>query len=206
MAILTVGGLALVAHSSGGALLSYGGSYLGSTFVGAPVVSAFTTAAGVLSQMSAAAVSVVSAPATVPVLATVATVATVAVVAVGAYCYFHGIPAPVAEMLSASGVGSAGAKGFAVSVAKLAPALIALGVAGYLSYVVYKDFKTFKADYQARMAQPTGDINTDAHAYPYAFNDEGKRRRSWLAWLISVFARLMGRKPRNQVPVARRLT
>jgi hypothetical protein len=203
MAILTVGGLALVQHAAGGAILSYGGSYLGGTYVGANVVSAFTTAAGVLSQMSAAAGSIASAPATVPVLATVATVA---VVAVGAYCYFHGIPAPVTEMLSAAGVGSAGAKGFAVSVAKLAPALIALGVAGYLSYLVYKDFKSFKADYQARVAQPTGDLDTDAHAYPYAFNDEGKRRRSRLAWLISVFARLMGRKSRSQVPVVRRLT
>lgn len=203
MAILTVGGLALVGHAAGGAILSYGGSYLGGTYVGANVVSAFATAAGVLSQMSATAVGVVSAPATVPILAGVTTVA---VVAAGAYCYFHGIPAPVAEMLSAAGVGSAGAKGFAVAVAKLAPALIALGVAGYLSYVVYKDFKTFKADYQARVAQPTGDIDNDAHAYPYAFNGEGKRRQSWWAWLVSVFSRLVGRKPRGQAPVARRLT
>lgn len=203
MAILTVGGLALVGHSAGGAILSYGGSYLGGTYVGANVVSAFTTAAGVLSQMSATAVGVVSAPATVPILAGVATVA---VVAAGAYCYFHGIPAPVAEMLSAAGVGSAGAKGFAVTVAKLAPALIALGVAGYLSYVVYKDFKAFKTDYQARVAQPTGDLDVDAHAYPYAFDPEGKRRQSWWAWLVSVFLRLLGRKPRGQAPVARRLT
>lgn len=203
MAILTVGGLALVAHSSGGAILSSGGSYLGGTYVGTNVASAFTTAAGVLSQMSATAVSVASAPATLPILAGAAAVA---VVAAGAYCYFHGIPAPVVEMLSAAGVGSAGAKGFAVAVSKLAPALIALGVAGYLSYVVYKDFKSFKADYQARVAQPTGDIDTDAHTYPYAFNEEGKRRQSWWAWLISVFAQLLGRKPRGLVPVSRRLT
>ena len=203
MAILTVGGLALVAHSSGGAILSYGGSYLGGTFVGAKVVSGFATAAGVLSQMSATAVSVASAPATMPIIAGVATVA---VVAAGAYCYFHSIPAPVVEMLSAAGVGSAGTKGFTVAVAQLAPALIALGVAGYLSYVVYKDFKSFKADYQARVGQPTGDIDTDAHAYPYAFDGEGKRRQSWWAWLISVFARLLGRKPRGQVPISRRLT
>lgn len=203
MAILTVGGLALVAHSAGGAILSYGGSYLGGTYVGANVVSGFATAAGVLSQMSATAASVVSAPATMPVIAGVATVA---VVAVGAYCYFHGIPAPVVEMLSAAGVGSAGTKGFAVVVSKLAPALIALGVAGYLSYVVYKDFKSFRADYQARVAQPTGDIDIDAHAYPYAFDADGKRRRSLWAWLISIFSRLLGRKPRNEVPVARRLT
>lgn len=202
MAILTVSGLALVGHSAGGAILSYGGSYLGGTYVGANVVSAFTTAAGVLSQMSAGAVSLASAPATLPI---VATVATVAVVAAGAYCYFHGIPAPVAEMLSAAGVGSAGAKGFAVAVAKLAPALIAMGVAGVLAYVVYKDFKAFEADYQARVAQPTGDIDLDAHEYPHAFDPEGKRRQSVWAWLISVFARLLGRKPRSRAPVSRRL-
>lgn len=203
MAILTVGGLALVAHSSGGVLLAHGGSYLGGTFVGAPIVSAFATAAGVLSQMSTTAVSVVSAPATVPV---VAGAVAIAAVAAGAYCYLHGIPAPVAEMLSAAGVGSAGAKGFVVPVAKLAPALIALGVAGYLAYIVYKDFKAFRADYQAHVAQATGDIEIDAHAYPFAFTPEGKRRRSWWAWLIGVFARLVGRKPRAQAPVPRRLT
>jgi hypothetical protein len=152
--------------------------------------------------MSAGAVSLASAPATLPI---VATVATVAVVAAGAYCYFHGIPAPVAEMLSAAGVGSAGAKGFAVAVAKLAPALIAMGVAGVLAYVVYKDFKAFEADYQARVAQPTGDIDLDAHEYPHAFDPEGKRRQSVWAWLISVFARLLGRKPRSRAPVSRRL-
>ena len=203
MAILTVGGLALVQHAAGGAILSYGGSYLGGTYVGANVVSAFTTAAGVLSQMSAAAGSTASAPATVPVLATVATVA---VVAVGAYCYFNGIPAPVIEMLSATGVGSVGAKGFMVAVAKLAPALIALGAAGVLAYVVYNDFKTFRADYDVRVAQPTGDIEVDAHAYPFAFDQGGKRRQSVWAWLIGIFERLLGRKPRAKAPLVRRLT
>lgn len=203
MAILTVGGLALVAHSSGGGILSYGGSYLGGTYVGANIVSGFATAAGVLSQMSATVVSVVSAPATVPV---VGGAVAIAAVAAGAYCYLYGIPAPVTEMLSAAGVGAVKAKGFAVPVAKLAPALIALGVAGYLAYVVYKDFKAFKADYEARVAQPTGDIEIDAHVHPFAFSPEGKRRQSWWAWLISVVARLFGRKPRAQVPVARRLT
>lgn len=203
MAILTVGGLALVGHSSGGALLSYGGSYLGGTFVGAPIVSAFATAAGVLSQMSGTVVSVVSAPAAVPIIATTATIAAVAA---GAYCYLYGIPAPVAEMLNAAGVGAAGAKGFAVPVAKLAPALIALGAAGYLAYVAYKDFKTFKADYEARVTQPTGNIGIDAHAYPFAFSPTGKRRQSWLAWLVSVFARLVGRKAPAQASVPRRLT
>lgn len=203
MAILTVGGVALVAHSAGGAILSYGGSYLGGTYVGANVVSGFTTAAGVLSQISASAVSVVSAPATVPIIAGAAAVA---VVVGGAYCYFHGIPAPVAEMLSAAGVGSAGVKGFAVSVAKLAPALIALGVAGYLAYIVYKDFKSFRADYQTRVAQPTGDTEIDADSYPHAFNAEGKRRQSWWAWLISVLSRLTGQKRPSQAPPVRRLT
>lgn len=203
MAILTVGGLALVAHSSGGAILSYGGSYLGGTFVGAPMVSAFATAAGVLSQMSATAMSVASAPATLPA---VAGAVSIAAVAAGAYCYLYGIPAPVAEMLSTAGVGAVKAKGFAVPVAKLAPALIALGVAGYLAYVVYKDFKAFKADYEARVAQPTGDIEFDAHAHPFAYRPKGKRRKSWWAWLISVFARLFGRKQRVQAPVSRRLT
>mgnify|MGYP003632836426 CR=1 FL=1 len=203
MAILTVGGLALVAHSAGGAILSYGGSYLGGTYVGANIVTAFGSAAGVLSQMSVAAASVVSAPATVPVLATAVTIA---VVAAGAYCYLNGIPAPVAEMLSTAGVGSMGAKGLAIPVAKLAPALIALGVAGYLAYVVYKDFKAFHADYQTRAANPTGDIEIDADAYPFAFNPEGERRHSWWAWLISAFLSLLGRKPRAETPVSRRLT
>lgn len=203
MAILMVGGLALVEHSAGGAILAHGGSYLAGTYVGANVVSAFTAAAGVLSQMSAAAVSVVAVPATLPV---VATVATVAVVAVGAYCYFHGLPVPVMEMLSAAGVGSAGLKGFAVSVAHLAPALIAMGVAGCLSYVIYKNFKAFEADYNARAAQPTDDVEADAHAYPFAFDPGGKRRHSWWAWLISVLAQMLGRKRRDSEPVVRRLT
>lgn len=203
MAILEVCGLALVPHSSGGAILAYGGSYLAHTYVGANVVSGFVTAAGVLSQISTAAVSVATVPATVPI---VAGAAAIAVVAAGAYCYFHGIPAPVIEMLSATGVGSAGAKGFTVATAKLAPALIALGVAGYLSYVVYKDFKSFKADYQARASQPTGNINVDAHAYPFAFDASGKRRQSWWAWLISVFVRLFGRKRRGRAATVRRLT
>jgi hypothetical protein len=91
-------------------------------------------------------------------------------------------------------------------VAKLAPALIALGAAGFLAYVVYKDFKAFRSDYQARVAQPTGDIGNDAHAYPFAFSPEGRRRKSWWAWMISVFARLVGRKARTQMPMPRRLT
>lgn len=203
MAILTVAGLALVAHSSGGAILSYGGSYLGGTFVGAPIVTAFTSAAGVLAQLPAAAVAAATAPATVPVLAAAVTIAAVAA---GAYCYLHGIPSPVVEALSTAGVGSMGAKGFAVPVAKLAPALIALGLAGYLAFVVYKDFKAFEADYQARVAQHTGDIETDAHAYPFAFNEDGKRRQVWLAWLISWAFRLFGRKRRQSARALRRLT
>lgn len=203
MAILTVGGLALVAHASGGAILSYGGSYLGGTFVGAPIVSAFTTAAGVLSHMSVAAAAVISAPATVPV---VATAVTIVAVAAGAYCYLHGIPAPVLDTLHAAGLGSMGAKGFAIPVAKLAPALILLGVAGYLAFTVYKDFKAFEADYRARVARPTGAVEIDAHAYPFAFDERGQRRQTWLAWLIGVVWRLLGRKQRPQPPVPRRLT
>lgn len=203
MAILTVAGLALVAHSSGGAILSYGGSYLGGTFVGAPIVAAFTSAAGVLSQVSVGAAAIATAPATVPVLAAAVTIAAVAA---GAYCYLHGIPAPVVEALSTAGVGSMGAKGFAVPVANLAPALIALGLAGYLAFVVYKDFKAFEADYQARVTQPTGDIEIDAQTYPFAFNEDGKRRQVWLAWLISWAFRLFGRKPRQNARALRRLT
>lgn len=203
MAILTVAGLALVAHSSGGAILSYGGSYLGGTFVGAPIVTAFTSAAGLLAQPPAAAVAAATAPATVPVLATAVTIAAVAA---GAYCYLHGIPAPVVEALSTAGVRSLGAKGFAVPVAKLAPALIALGLAGYLAFVVYKDFKSFEADYQARVAQPSGDIETDAQVHPFAFSKDGKPRQIWLAWLISVAFRLFGRKRRQNARALRRLT
>ena len=203
MAILTVAGLALVAHSSGGAILSYGGSYLGGTYVGANVVSAFATAAGVLSQMSVGAAAVATAPATLPV---VAGAVAIAAVAAGAYCYLHGIPAPVVEALSTAGVGSMGAKGFMVPVAKLAPALIALGLAGYLAYVVYKDFKAFEADYQARVAQPTGDIEIDAQTHHFAFNEDGKRRQVWLAWLISWAFRLFGRKRRQNARALRRLT
>ncbi|MGX1803016.1 hypothetical protein ACWIDJ_11855 [Brevundimonas naejangsanensis] len=203
MAILTVAGLALVAHSSGGAILSYGGSYLGGTFVGAPIVTAFASAAGVLAQLPAAAAAIATAPATVPAIAAAVTIAAIAA---GAYCYLHGIPAPVVEALSTAGVGSMGAKGFMVPVAKLAPALIALGLAGYLAYVVYKHFKAFEADHQARVAQPTGDIEIDAQAYPFAFNEEGKRRQVWLAWLISWAFRLFGRKRRQNARALRRLT
>lgn len=202
MAILTVGGLALLDHAAGGAILAYGGKYLAGTYVGAPIVGAFTTAAGALAHMTTGIATLASAPATVPV---VAAAATIAVVAAGAYCYFHGIPAPVLETLHAAGLGSMGAKGFAIAVAKLAPALILLGSAGYLAFAIYKDFKAFRADYQARAARPTGDVEIDTHAYPFAFDQSGQRRQTWLAWLIAVFWRLLGRKKRARAPVARRL-
>jgi hypothetical protein len=185
MAILTVAGLSLVAHSSGGAILTSGGSYLAGTFVGAPIVAAFTTAAGALAQMGAVAVGVASAPATVPVLVGAVTIAAVAA---GAYCYLHGIPAPVVETLSAAGLGTTTAKGFMVPVAKLAPALILLGALGYLAYVAYKDFKAFKAEYnnQADFPPRPDAVTTEPHSVrDFAYRRDGKRRPLWLAWLLA---------------------
>lgn len=75
-------------------------------------------------------------------------------------------------MLGATGVGTATAKGFTVTVGNLAPALIALGLSGYLAYEVYKDYKSFKADHKARILNPTGNSSVDSDAYPYAFDKQ----------------------------------
>ncbi len=174
-----------MAHAAGGAILSHGGSYLAGTYVGAPIVTAFTTAAGALAQMGTATVGMATAPATVPVLVGAVTIAAVAA---GAYCYLHGIPAPVVETLTAAGLGTTSAKGFMVLVPKLAATLILLGTLGYLAYVAFKDFKAFKEECDGAVgfsAQPDAKATRPQPAGDFAYRGNGKRRPLWLAWLFA---------------------
>lgn len=114
MAVLIPGVLYAVMHSSGGAMLSTASGYVGGTFVSASALGA------------------------API---VATAALVTITAAGAYLYFHGIPAPVAETISAAGLGSTSAKGFAVGLGDIAAVLAILAAAGY---VLYKYSDTFR--------------------------------------------------------------
>ena len=134
MAILSISvvGLSLLPHSSGGVLLANSAGYIANTFVSAEIVSAFTTSAAALAKIGAVGASMASSPAALAA-------ATIAVVAVGAVCYFYGIPAPITEMLSSIGVGSASHAGFMIPVPQLAVALVILGGAGYVYYKFYEN-------------------------------------------------------------------
>lgn len=127
--------LTLLPHAAGGAILANAGGYISGTYVSATVVEAFATASSVLSSVGAAALA-----ANPVVLGTAA----VAVAAAGAYCYFYGLPGPVAAALSKAGLGSAAKSGFAITLPKLAVALVLLGGAGYVSYRFYQSYKEAK--------------------------------------------------------------
>ncbi|MFZ4748595.1 MAG: hypothetical protein ACOYLK_17205 [Sphingomonas sp.] len=148
MAILSIPvvGLSLLPHSSGGVLLANSAGYIANTFVSAEIVSAFSTGAAALAKIGAVGASVATSPAAVAA-------ATIAVVAVGTYCYFHGIPAPIAEMLSGIGVGSASHAGFMIPVPQLAVALVILGGAGYVYYKFYENEAALETD-ALRSANP----------------------------------------------------
>lgn len=143
MAIIAIPflGLSLLPHAAGGVILAGGNSYIAGTYVSAEVVAAFTTASGVLSQMSAGASTLASAAASVATNPITLGVAAIAVVAIGGYCYFHGIPAPIVETLKGAGLAAKTSKGVMISVPKLAVALILLGGAGYIAYKFYKSIK-----------------------------------------------------------------
>lgn len=155
--------ISLVTHSAGGVILQYGGQYVAGTYIGAPVVEAFNTAASVLSSIATPAAAAASHPVVIG--------ASIAVVAVGAYCYFYGIPAPIEAALAKAGLGGAakgfalpGTKaGFAVPLPTLAVALILLGGAGY---VVYRFYARRKA---ARTAMGTAEVNGGQAASEAAF-------------------------------------
>lgn len=135
--------LALVAHAAGGAILTNAGAYVAGTYVPAAVVQAFGSATAALGSMGTAAAGLASAnPVTISVVAVVAVTAA----AVGTYCYFHGIPAPVAETLVHAGLASPSQKGLAILVPKLAAALVLLGAAGYVAYRFYENFNDLWAD------------------------------------------------------------
>jgi len=71
----------------------------------------------------------------------VATAALITLTAAGAYLYFHGIPAPLAETISTAGLGSTSAKGFAVGFGDVAAVLAILAASGFL---LYKYSDTFR--------------------------------------------------------------
>lgn len=139
--------IALVEHAAGGAILSHAGGYIAGTYVSASVVEAFATASAVLTSIGGS----VAAVATNPV---VLGTATIAVAAAGAYCYFYGIPAPIEAVLTKAGLGVAAKNGFAISVPKLAVALVLLGGAGYVMYRFYQTYKS------ARQASANSDFPT----------------------------------------------
>ncbi len=154
MALITfpLVGLALLPHASGGAILAHGGAYLGGTFVGAPIVTAFTTAGGVLAKMGAA-VAVGTGLTASSALPVVAGVTAIAVVAMEGYCLLHGVPSPIGALLAKAGIGSVAAKGaLAVPLVKLAAALILLAAAGFVVYLVYQGIKEYRARHKADLA------------------------------------------------------
>lgn len=129
MAIIAIPGLiSLVSHSCGGAILSTAANgYVAGSLIPASVIAAAPVALG-----------------------------TVMVVGAGAYFYLHGIPAPIAEILAAKGLGTTlvapsasvpihtasavasshatGATVFAVSSAQIVAVLAALAVVSYIAY------------------------------------------------------------------------
>ncbi|NMG17681.1 hypothetical protein [Aromatoleum bremense] len=116
MAVLIPGIVALVTHSSGGAMLStVTGGYVAGTLIPASVVAAAPIALAALT--------------------------TVSVVAVGSYLYFHGIPAPVAETITSVGLGTTTTKGLAVGLPELAAVLALLAAFGYVFYKTSDSFK-----------------------------------------------------------------
>jgi hypothetical protein len=147
--------LMLLPHAAGGAILANAGGYISGTYVSAAVVEAFATASSVLSSVGAGATAIAANP-------VVLGAAAIAVSAAGAYCYFYGIPAPVAAALSKAGLGSAAKSGFAISISKLAVALVLLGGAGYVSYRFYQSYK--KAQRASSQADPAtgGEANAEA--------------------------------------------
>lgn len=131
--------LALVAHSAGGAILRSASGYIGGTLVPASVVDAFATAGAALQGMSASAAALASNPYVIGGVV-------IAAVAIGTYCYFNGIPAPVAETIVHAGLGTQTAKGLMISTASLATDLVLLGAAGYVAYRFYNNFRELWAD------------------------------------------------------------
>lgn len=131
--------LCLVAHSSGGAILSGASGYIGGAFVDASIVQAFATASAALASMGTSTVALASSPAVVGTVA-------IAAVAIGSYCYFNGVPAPVAETILHAGLATQSDKGLMISAPHLATALVLLGAAGYVAYRFYKNFEELWAD------------------------------------------------------------
>jgi hypothetical protein len=131
--------LTLVAHSSGGVILRGATGYIGGTFVDASIVGAFSTAGAALQSMGTSAVALASNPYVIGGVV-------IAAVAVGTYCYFNGIPAPVAETILHAGLGAQTDKGLMISAPKLATALVLLGAAGYVVFRFYQNFRELWAD------------------------------------------------------------
>ena len=143
-------GLTLLPHSAGGVILAHAGSYLAGTYVSAPIVAAFTTASSVLAQMSAGASTIAATAASIVANPVTLGIAAVAVVAVGTYCYFYGIPAPIAATLEGAGLAKPMTKGLMVALPKLAVALVLLGGAGYVVYRLYSSHKARRSAIGAR--------------------------------------------------------
>ncbi|PXA87710.1 hypothetical protein DMC47_31405 [Nostoc sp. 3335mG] len=149
--------LKLVGHASGGTIMRNASGYIANTYVGADVVSAFTTAGSALQAMSSSAVALVSSPYSLGAL-------TIAAVAIGTYCYFYGIPAPVAETLVHAGLAAPSKQGLMIAVPKLATALVLLGAAGYVAYRFYANLKTLLADRQVSESTDAADETAARHA------------------------------------------
>lgn len=131
--------LSLVPHAAGGVILRGAAGYIGGTYVSAEIAQAFGLAGAALQSMGTAATAFAANPYVIGAVV-------LAAVAVGTYCYFHGVPAPVADTLVHAGLGVQTKKGLMISAPKLATALVLLGVAGYVTYRFYKNFKALWAD------------------------------------------------------------
>lgn len=152
----------LVKHAAGGAIVNYGGAYIAGTYIPASVVSAF-----------AAATTSLSAVATSPVFA----VGAVAAAAVGGYCYFFGVPAPVAKSLVTAGLAQPAKGGLAVSIGQLAAVLVLLAASGLVSFNVYRRVRHARSARIARIHSAEAEATSKS-----LFGDDFWREYGAAAW------------------------
>lgn len=146
--------LYLVPHAAGGAIVNAGGSYLAGTYVPAAIVQAFSAASTSIAALGTSVAALASSPLVIGAAVTIA--------AVGGYCYFFGIPAPIADGLIAAGLVEPAKSGLAVTMAKVAGVLVILGAAGLVSFNIFKSVRRAKNARRARFSLAEGEAASRA--------------------------------------------
>lgn len=136
----------LVPHVGGGAILHAGGGYVAGTLVPGSVVNAATAAMSVLASAGSSAAALGTGP-------VVLGAAAVTAAAAGAYCYFYGVPAPVAATLVKSGLATPAKAGLAISIAKVATAFVVMASAGLLTFNIYNRVEQARRGRRAPLSQ-----------------------------------------------------